>query len=243
MTVSSELGCRSTSDSRTQSTEQRHSRTMAGVSKQQNNEIAFAAATPAVARSALHGRPLRCVRPKTTSVVRTPARGAAPRMASLSSVMEAISRRGLLNNAITAGFIGAALWVLFTPVKTSGVATPNAAKLADPAEGKVTSKVFFDLAIGGAPAGRIVLGTCARRARAGEVLTTVQACSATTCRKRPRTSNSSPPAKTASGTRIPSVRGPPAMRACLRFEILLTISRLQFIGTCFYRRDSVAIGH
>ena len=125
-------------------------------------ELAFAPATPAVASSALHGRPLRCVKPKTTSVIRPTTRVKTPRMDGFGSFMEAVSRRGLLNNAITAGFIGAALWVILSPVKTSSsasaAATKDATKLIDPANGKVTSKVFLDVAIGGSPAGRIVLG-------------------------------------------------------------------------------------
>lgn len=144
---------------------------MKGRNDRKAPELAFAASAPSVARSALHGRPLRCMKPKTTTAIRptsTRLVQSKPKMA-FDSFFEAVSRRGLLNNAITCGFIGAALWVMFTPVKTSAVggktggktAAAGAAetKLIDPAEGKVTSKVFFDLAIDGVPAGRIVVGT------------------------------------------------------------------------------------
>lgn len=86
---------------------------------------------------------------------------------SVSSIMEGISRRGLLNNMITAGFIGTALWILATPAEKMGGA--KAAKAAtksddsnseykDPMKATVTSKVFFEVTIGGEPIGRIVIG-------------------------------------------------------------------------------------
>lgn len=73
--------------------------------------------------------------------------------------MEAISRRGLMNNLVTMGLIGTALWVVLTPTKTiSPSASAKDGALGDPREAKVTSKVYFDVEIGGAPAGKIVIG-------------------------------------------------------------------------------------
>lgn len=92
--------------------------------------------------------------------VRRSASGARMAM-SPSAVMEAISRRGLINNIITAGFIGTALWILFTPAEKMGSAVraaSNTSNLADPQKATVTSKVFLDVSIGGENAGRIVLG-------------------------------------------------------------------------------------
>lgn len=78
---------------------------------------------------------------------------------SVQSIMEAISRRGLINNLITAGFIGVGLWILATPADKMVPATSaSTGKLMDPADGRVTTKVFMDVSIGGEPAGRIVLG-------------------------------------------------------------------------------------
>lgn len=72
------------------------------------------------------------------------------------SFTEMLSRRGLINNLVTAGFIGLGLFTLFSnPKSASGT---DSSKLADPIDAKVTSKVFFDITIGGKPAGRIVMG-------------------------------------------------------------------------------------
>lgn len=129
-------------------------------------ELAFSTSVPSVAgsQSTLHGRPLTSPRRavRTTSSIRA-RRTRGPIIASLSSVVETISRRGLINNVITSGFICAALYVLFTPVKSMGKPVTAAAATADgemrkPSEGKVTSKVFFDVSIGGSPAGKIVIG-------------------------------------------------------------------------------------
>ncbi|KAI0565674.1 Cyclophilin-like protein [Gracilaria domingensis] len=73
--------------------------------------------------------------------------------------MEAISRRGLINNLITAGFIGVGLWILATPAEKMGsLAAANPSQLQSPADGKVTKKVYMDVSIGGEPAGRLVIG-------------------------------------------------------------------------------------
>lgn len=74
--------------------------------------------------------------------------------------MEAITRRGLINNLITAGFIGTALWIMVTPAEKMSPAAASAVnkEMNDPTQAKVTSKVFFDVTIGGEDAGRIVLG-------------------------------------------------------------------------------------
>lgn len=77
----------------------------------------------------------------------------------MSGFMEAVSRRGLLNNLITAGFIGTALWIIATPAEKMRPASASGnGEMADPADAKVTSKVFFDVTIGGETAGKIVIG-------------------------------------------------------------------------------------
>lgn len=120
-------------------------------------DLAFTASAPtAPTRSALHGRPLRAVAHPAPGL--RVARRRSPAM-GLQSLVEVVSRRGLINNTITAGFIGAALWVLFTPVKTTARAAPAVVtELRDPVSAAVTSRVYFDVSIGGAPAGRITLG-------------------------------------------------------------------------------------
>lgn len=79
-----------------------------------------------------------------------------PRMAG-DSFMDVLSRRGLINNLITAGFIGAGIFVLLSDPKPVG-AGGGAGALADPTTATVTQKVFFDMTVGGQPAGRIVIG-------------------------------------------------------------------------------------
>lgn len=123
------------------------------------SSLAFSTGLPAVAsvKSTLHGRPLSSRRAHAVSVSRN-LRGSRMTM-SPGGIMEAISRRGLFNNFITAGFIGAALWIIVTPAEKMGAPAANAnSSLADPNSATVTSKVFFDVTIGGQSAGRIVLG-------------------------------------------------------------------------------------
>lgn len=77
----------------------------------------------------------------------------------LNGVVEAISRRGLINNIITAGFIGAAIWIIATPAEKMAPPAKAAKKeLKDPSKGEVTSRIFLDVSIGGQDTGRIVLG-------------------------------------------------------------------------------------
>lgn len=121
--------------------------------------------------STLHGRPVPTSidarnggRLTTVTTVRNNRARLGMTKMSLSSMMEAISRRGLLNNLITAGFIGAAIWVLATPVDKMRVANAAprgksvAVQYADPAQATVTSRVFFDISIDGKSAGRVVIG-------------------------------------------------------------------------------------
>lgn len=103
--------------------------------------------------------------PTTTTTTRTQQnrRSRLAMVQSVSSLMESISRRGLFNNLITAGLVGTALWILITPAdKMRAVGKAKAAdagdEMKDPLSAKVTSKVFFDVSIGGEAAGRIVIG-------------------------------------------------------------------------------------
>lgn len=77
----------------------------------------------------------------------------------LNGIADAISRRGLLNNIITAGFISAAIWIIATPAEKMAPSAKATMKgLKDPSKADITSKVFFDVTIGGQDSGRIVLG-------------------------------------------------------------------------------------
>lgn len=122
--------------------------------------LAFSTSLPSVAanKSSLHGRPLTS--PQLRRTVATPRPRSSRLRMDFNGVVDAISRRGLINNLITCGFIATGLWVLSTPTeKMGGVAKANASsEYGDPLQAKVTSKVFMDVAIGGESAGRIVLG-------------------------------------------------------------------------------------
>lgn len=107
--------------------------------------------------SSLHGRP--CISSTAPRISTRKRSCRAMPIMSVQSVMEAISRRGLINNLITAGFIGVGLWILATPADKMVPATSaSTGKLMDPVDGKVTTKVFMDVSIGGEPVGRIVVG-------------------------------------------------------------------------------------
>lgn len=130
-------------------------------------KLAFSQAAPVVtgrggSNSTLHGRPLTsATTPNSAQRAQrpNPARLTTKMDFTVSSVMEAVSRRGLFNNLITAGFIGTALWILVTPANKMGsLAAGSKSDLMDPASATVTSKVYFDFTIGDQPAGRIVLG-------------------------------------------------------------------------------------
>lgn len=123
-------------------------------------QLAFSVAAPKIASktSTLHGRPLTSSR--SACIVRPSKRVQATRM-SVSSIMEAISRRGLLNNMISAGILGTMVWIVLTPTSKMGGGSANAKEsleLSDPKDAEVTSKVFMDVSIGGEVAGRIVIG-------------------------------------------------------------------------------------
>lgn len=127
---------------------------------------ALVRAHPASAtRSSLHGARLARA-PPARAAHTMPDRGGGrrmplhgpffpPRMAG-EGLLDALSRRGLINNLITAGFIGLGVFVLFSDPKPVGSATASA--LADPATATVTEKVYFDVTVGGETAGRIVIG-------------------------------------------------------------------------------------
>lgn len=139
-------------------------------------------ASPFSSASTLHGRPVPAAGHSLTPLARPVASPSsaqsprnrrvrvAPRMLSVAGIVETIARRGLINNLITAGFIGAAIWILATPAEkmaagytakadtNSAAVAGTKAELRDPLTAKVTSKVFFDFEIGSKPAGRIVLG-------------------------------------------------------------------------------------
>jgi cyclophilin family peptidyl-prolyl cis-trans isomerase len=112
--------------------------------------------------SAFLGAPV-CGRRLETARLAMPAHSRKPffptRMVG-ESFTEMLSRRGLLNNLITAGFIALGLFAYFSNPKlaSSGTQKTASSELADPFEAKVTSKVFMDISIGSQPAGRIVIG-------------------------------------------------------------------------------------
>lgn len=119
---------------------------------------AFAGSAPVLSssRASLHGRPIS---PRRVVTVKPIIPSAARIRMDLPDVVSAITRRGLLNNMITAGFIGAALWIIATPAeKMTPKAKAASGNLKDPADGEITSKVFMDVTIGGEEAGRIVVG-------------------------------------------------------------------------------------
>ena len=80
----------------------------------------------------------------------------------MNPIMEAIGRRGFVNNLITAALVGTALYIVFSPTKTLTPARSakvgEGSLLKNPTEGNVTSKAYLDISIGGEPAGRVVLG-------------------------------------------------------------------------------------
>lgn len=71
------------------------------------------------------------------------------------SFVEVLSRRGLFNNLITAGFIATGLWVIMSDPKAVSAGTSEG---RDPMEATVTQKVFFDMKLGDESVGRIVIG-------------------------------------------------------------------------------------
>lgn len=125
-----------------------------------SHHLAFSTATPAVAsaKSSVHGRAVSS--PRGARVVSVPRAARPARVAmDMSGFMEAVSRRGLFNNLITAGFIGTMIWVAATPAEKMRPASASVnSEMADPADAKVTSKVFFDVTIGGESVGKIVIG-------------------------------------------------------------------------------------
>jgi Cyclophilin type peptidyl-prolyl cis-trans isomerase/CLD len=119
----------------------------------------------ASAASSVHGAPVVAVAPprRCASLPEMPRRKMPlhgpffpPRMAG-ESFLEALSRRGLINNLITLGFVAAGVFVMLSDPKPVGSA-PAASGLADPRSATVTQKVFFDMTVGGESAGRIVIG-------------------------------------------------------------------------------------
>jgi hypothetical protein len=89
-----------------------------------------------------------------------PARGPffPTRMAG-ESFAEVLTRRGLINNLVTAGFIGLGLFVLLSPnAATSASVSSDKGGYADPLLATVTDKVYFDISIDGDESERIVIG-------------------------------------------------------------------------------------
>lgn len=127
--------------------------------------VAFSPSAPVIAsrRTELHGRPVLSPVGRVTA---QPYMARASRRSVITmnadSIMEVISRRGFVNNLISVALMGAALYVIFSPTK---MVTPpakaigkHADALKSPSDGKVTSKVYFDVSIGGREVGRIVVG-------------------------------------------------------------------------------------
>jgi hypothetical protein len=73
---------------------------------------------------------------------------------------ELLTRRGLINNLITAGFVALGAFVILSPAKSvsAGGASSDLGVYADPLQATVTDKVFFDISIDGGEAERVTIG-------------------------------------------------------------------------------------